>query len=124
MGQFENSGFVFEYNKKRIGKSKMILQNKIRGIDSSKHNSDLMFVNCKPCEVYMDFKTGTADMLDGSWVCPVCGSRVRERTAYNQLNKENTEFVNDMNDDDIPEVCTTCGGPWPSCQTSCKIFDD
>lgn len=25
---------------------------------------------------------------------------------------------------DEPECCRTCGGPYPSCMTSCKIFDD
>ncbi len=23
-----------------------------------------------------------------------------------------------------PECCRACGGPYPSCMTSCKIFDD
>lgn len=124
MGQFENSGFVFEYNGKHIGKSRMILQSKIIHINSSKHNSDLMFVNCKLCGEYMDFKIGPTGMLDGAWVCPVCGARVRERTAYNQLNRENTDFENDMSYDEMPESCKTCGGPYPSCQTSCKLFDD
>lgn len=26
--------------------------------------------------------------------------------------------------DDIPEGCAACGGPWPDCEISCKIFDD
>lgn len=124
MGQFENSGFVFEYNGKRIGKSKMILQNNIKKIDVSKRNADLMLVRCKTCEEYMDFKVGPKGMLDGVWTCPVCGSKVRERTAYSQLNRENTTFTNDIDTDNIPDGCKACGGPYPSCQTSCKIFDD
>lgn len=24
----------------------------------------------------------------------------------------------------VPEGCKACGGPYPSCKTSCKIFDD
>ena len=27
-------------------------------------------------------------------------------------------------DDDIPEGCAACGGPYPSCTTSCPLFDD
>ena len=27
-------------------------------------------------------------------------------------------------DDDIPEGCVACGGPYPDCMTSCSIFDD
>ena len=26
--------------------------------------------------------------------------------------------------DNIPEGCAACGGPYPDCTTSCKIFDD
>ena len=25
---------------------------------------------------------------------------------------------------DIPEGCAACGGPYPDCMTSCKMFDD
>lgn len=25
---------------------------------------------------------------------------------------------------DEPECCKACGGPYPDCMTSCKIFDD
>jgi len=32
-------------------------------------------------------------------------------------------FAQDL-DDDIPEGCAACGGPWPDCETSCKLFDD
>lgn len=28
-------------------------------------------------------------MLDGRWICPVCGNNVRERTVYNQIEREN-----------------------------------
>ena len=27
-------------------------------------------------------------------------------------------------DDDIPEGCAVCGGPYPDCMTSCNLFDD
>lgn len=27
-------------------------------------------------------------------------------------------------EEDIPECCIACGGPYPQCTTSCKIFDD
>ena len=26
--------------------------------------------------------------------------------------------------DDIPFVCRACGGPYPDCTDSCKIFED
>lgn len=30
----------------------------------------------------------------------------------------------DDDDDDIPEGCRACGGPYPSCTSSCPLFDD
>ena len=30
----------------------------------------------------------------------------------------------DDDNDDIPEGCAACGGPYPSCKTSCSMFDD
>lgn len=33
-------------------------------------------------------------------------------------------YGDDDDNDDIPEGCAACGGPWPDCETSCNIFDD
>lgn len=33
-------------------------------------------------------------------------------------------LISPYGDDDIPECCIACGGPYPSCRNSCKIFDD
>lgn len=27
-------------------------------------------------------------------------------------------------DDDMPDCCKACGGPYPDCMSSCSIFDD
>ncbi len=40
-----------------------------------------------------------------------------------------TIYIDDPDDDDddgdgMPEGCAACGGPWPSCQTSCSMYDD
>ena len=57
------------------------------------------------------------------WICPECGF-----SGYTSLDggahiEENEE--DDFDDDDeMPECCVACGGPYPSCKTSCKIFDD
>lgn len=31
---------------------------------------------------------------------------------------------NKIEEDEKPEFCDICGGPWPDCQYSCKIIDD
>lgn len=33
-------------------------------------------------------------------------------------------WSDDDDDDDIPECCIACGGPYPSCMSSCSLFDD
>ena len=33
-------------------------------------------------------------------------------------------YFEDDSYDSIPEGCAACGGPWPDCETSCKMFDD
>ena len=30
----------------------------------------------------------------------------------------------DYGDDEVPEGCAACGGPYPYCTTSCPLFDD
>ena len=39
-------------------------------------------------------------------------------------NRYENIYSSDEDDSEIQFVCTTCGGPWPSCETSCKLFDD
>lgn len=123
--QFENSGFEFNYNNRHISKSRPIFEKQINAIGPEKHNNDTMFIRCRKCECYMDFESGPNNCLDGVWRCPVCGARVKESTAYHQLDRENMEWENTMSDfDNIPEGCDACGGPYPSCIASCNLFDD
>ena len=50
------------------------------------NNDDVpMFVKCRVCNKYMSFSAGY-------WYCKKCGARVREKTIYNQLDRENREF--------------------------------
>lgn len=88
--QYKHSGFEFGYST-RIGKSKIIFEENIKSIPSSKRNHDdiPLFVKCNQCDEYMDFQQGKTDVLDGRWICPVCGNNVRERTVYNQIEREN-----------------------------------
>ena len=59
-----------------------------------------MYCNC--CEV--DGKPAQMVIKGGNWVCPNCG------------------VTKPM--DDPPFVCTTCGGPWPTCMEHCLLFKD
>lgn len=62
----------------------------------------------------------------GIWRCLECGFE-------NDVTADNIIWVDDEDDElsynsddenDIPEGCAACGGPYPDCMTSCNIFDD
>ncbi|MCI5452469.1 hypothetical protein MR511_01840 [bacterium] len=52
-----------------------------------------------------------------------------ERRYHRGIYSFGAEILNDDeededNEDDIPEGCAACGGPYPSCKISCPLFDD
>lgn len=72
---------------------------------------------CKECGAVMYM----AD--DEVAVCPKCGYSM-DIEDYSTDN-DYEEYYSPM--DSIleePECCKACGGPYPSCTTSCKIFDE
>lgn len=99
-GQYRDSGFEFDYNNKKIGKSKMISKDELDEIQSEKYNSDSMLIKCRSCGIYMDFIQGDNGDLTGKWKCPNCGTSVKERTAYSQLERENDTFLQKWLDDE------------------------
>lgn len=52
--------------------------------------------------------------------CPNCGY------SFNDVTDEvlSASIFSDSDEDDIPEGCKACGGPYPNCTTSCPMFDD
>lgn len=55
-------------------------------------------------------------------VCPNCKHSV-EIEDYGHENAYD-EYSNNDDIIDIPFCCRACGGPYPACISSCKIFDD
>ena len=70
--------------------------------------------DCPDCGATMGYS-----YVKNEFKCPDCG-RVADFDEARQLQLE----ADDEEDDGIPFVCRTCGGPWPECRTSCKMFDD
>lgn len=75
----------------------------------------------------------TWDEYTNDWVCENCGTiygsditqfNLEEYDeTYDEIYKEaQQEAENDPNY--IPPGCAACGGPYPQCKTSCKLFDD
>ena len=93
----EPAGFEFTYGKGHISKSKPISEDAVGKLHLEHANSDLIFVRCRTCGGYMEFNEGL-NMFDSYWRCPQCGARVREATAYTQLERENAAFLRDMED--------------------------
>ena len=61
----------------------------------------------------------------------ICDSDIEDGDGYSTLastyedEEDNYPLPDDYEpEEDIPECCIACGGPYPQCTTSCKIFDD
>ncbi|MCI9004412.1 MAG: hypothetical protein HFH39_04060 [Lachnospiraceae bacterium] len=54
-------------------------------------------------------------------VCTSCGHSV----DIDDYNDEEEDYYDGTDaEEDIPEGCAACGGPYPECMISCKVFDD
>lgn len=81
--------------------------------------------------VFDDFND-TPDYLSDCPDCPICGGTMGysyNRSEFKCFNcgcimDENDLVFDDFIEDDIPWGCKTCGGPYPLCTTSCKMFDE
>ena len=66
---------------------------------------------------------------DYTYNCLNCGWSVdQDEYVYDDGDPEPQEWTDQMKkvfDDDVPpEGCIACGGPYPYCKSSCKVFDD
>ena len=58
-------------------------------------------------------------------VCTVCGHSVDIEDYGNEA--EYDDYYSSIKDNtliNVPEGCIACGGPYPKCKISCKIFDN
>lgn len=62
----------------------------------------------------------------GIYICPSCGFKADE-SDYEYEYDEDEEWTDEMffmeQGDIPPSGCRACGGPYPYCKTSCKLFD-
>lgn len=70
------------------------------------NNEDNLFVYCDNCKTQMEFIKDIDDPLKNHWVCQYCNAKVKESSAFNQLERE-YEKDNELNgygdDDDYDE---------------------
>lgn len=71
------------------------------------------------------------DYLNKGYACPSCGWEIEE-LDYEYESEDEMELGLDergdeyliFRDDMPPAGCKACGGPYPYCKASCKMFDD
>lgn len=73
--------------------------------------------------------------------CPYCGGEMKENGDFGELleciecgtsidaedgglSYDEINAKDALDEDEMPPYCKTCGGPYPSCKISCKLFDD
>ena len=81
---------------------------------------------CNKCGAVMDRREDLNGECD-IYACPSCGWEVDEM-EYEYEDDEEVEWTSSVHKSfggDIPPAgCRACGGPYPHCKTSCKLFDD
>ncbi len=72
--------------------------------------------DCPECGATMGYS-----YMKSEYKCPECGFKGGwgEIKALGGFDNED-----EPDEEEMPFVCRTCGGPWPDCRTSCKMFDD
>lgn len=60
-------------------------------------------LKCDECGTPMIY-LGKNEWDEDEWECPNCADQAEE--------------------EDMPECCVACGGPYPDCISSCEMFDD
>ena len=75
-------GFELVYRNGKIGRSRP-LDHEPQGIDICGPNR--VYVKCGNCGVYMKYS-------ETDWICPMCGTKVRQMTPYHQIERENREW--------------------------------
>nr|DAQ19124.1 MAG TPA: DNA-directed RNA polymerase II subunit [Caudoviricetes sp.] len=74
---------------------------------------------CNQCGALMDRMEDPKGGCD-IFTCPACKWTIDEM----EYEYEDDELLEVNEEDTLPPGCRACGGPYPQCKTSCKLFDD
>lgn len=76
---------------------------------------------CDECHEYLNGQSGF-DAYCGYWTCSNC--RNSNKIGKSEIIFDNHDYFSyDDYEDEMPECCLACGGHYPNCKSSCKIFD-
>lgn len=85
---------------------------------------------CNKCGALLDRKPDPEGGCD-LYVCPACGWEIDEMD-YEYESGDPMEMVTDeygntylvYKEDKPPAGCRACGGPYPDCKPTCRMYDD
>lgn len=77
------------------------------------------FAICNKCGAVMDRKPDPSGGCD-IYICPGCGWEIDEM----EYEYEDSDPFAAVGEDGVPSCCEACGGPYPDCRASCKLFDE
>lgn len=97
--QYGGFGIEYTYKNHTLGKERIIHPNDIAKIEPSKYTEERILIKCGKCNVHMDYISGLRNSFSGKWLCPECGTYVRE-TTVNRYISELPDLV-DIDYDDI-----------------------
>lgn len=78
---------------------------------------------CNKCGAVMELKEDPEYAGCDIYACPSCGWKIDEM-EYEYEGDDEEEWSSEEVGDTIPAGCRACGGPYPYCKTSCKLFDE
>ena len=85
---------------------------------------------CNKCGAIME-RREDPDGACGTYICPGCGWEIDEMDYVHESNDPMELVVDEYGNEyliyknDMPPAgCQACGGPYPDCKASCKMFDD
>ncbi|MBQ7645850.1 MAG: hypothetical protein IJS94_01150 [Clostridia bacterium] len=64
------------------------------------------------------------DAFDYQLECPVCGAKCTVDDGVDEGPAVVEEYYDSNSTEELPEYCKICGGPYPDCTSSCKLFDN
>lgn len=77
---------------------------------------------CDECHEYLNDQAGF-DAYCGYWTCSNCSNS--NKIGKSEILFDNHDiFINKEEHEEMPQCYSACGGPYPDCMTSCKLFDD
>lgn len=76
------------------------------------------FAICNKCGAVMNRVKDPKGGCD-IYACPSCGWEIDEMEYEYEENDPLASA-----EEEIPACCEACGGPYPDCRASCKLFDE